>query len=119
MQTLESALSRLQSLIDSDTDARTWRWRVRQELSGLREVLEADHFRSLDGWLAARSRNNERDRIRLTARIVALGPAVLDRLDEAAARLEVSRLVADAEHYVQKVHDLVYDSVSLEIGGSE
>lgn len=119
MQTLESALSRLHELLDHDGDTGTWRWRVRQELSGLREALESERFRSFDGWLTARSRTNERDRTRLTSRITALGPAVLDRLDETAARLELARLVVDVEHYVQKVHDLVYDSVALEIGGSE
>ncbi len=119
METLESAVARLQDLLRDDIDARTWRWRMRQELSNLREALESERFRSFDGWLTARSRTSERDRIRLTSRIAALGPAVLDRLDPEAVRLEVSRLVADIEHYRQRVHDLIYDSVALEIGGSE
>lgn len=119
METLDSAVARLQYLLDDDHDARTWRWRMRQELSNLREALEGDNFRSFDGWLTARSRTNERERVRLTARIAALGPAVLDRLDHSAVRMEVSRLLADAEHYRQRVNDLIYDSVELEIGGSE
>ena len=32
---------------------------------------------------------------------------------------EVQRLLTDLEHHVQRLHDLVYDSVSLELGGSE
>lgn len=119
MQTLETALGRLQELLEDDSQARTWRWRVRQELSALRDALESERFRSFDGWLTARSRTSERDRIRLTSRIGALGPAVLDRLDSGAVRMEVARLLVDVEHYRQKVHDLIYDSVSLEIGGSE
>lgn len=119
MQTLESALGRMHELLDMDADPGTWRWRARQELSALREALESERVKSFDGWLAARSRTTERDRTRLSARISALGPAVLDRLDSATARLELKRLVGDVEHYVQRLHDLVYDSVAMEIGGSE
>lgn len=119
MEPLESAVARLQDLLREDDDARTWHWRLRQELSTLREALESERFRSFDGWLTARSRASERDRARLTARIAALGPAVLDRLDPEAVRIEVSRLLADVEHYRQRVHDLIYDAVALEIGGSE
>ena len=32
--------------------------------------------------------------------------------------MELNRLV-DIEHHVQRLHDLAYDDVELEIGGSE
>jgi hypothetical protein len=44
---------------------------------------------------------------------------VLDRLDTDTIVHEVKRLLGDLERYVQRQHDLLYDSVSLELGGSE
>jgi hypothetical protein len=32
---------------------------------------------------------------------------------------QLSRLLVDIEHHRQRVHDLAYDDVELEIGGSE
>jgi hypothetical protein len=50
---------------------------------------------------------------------MSLSAGVLDKLDADAIVREVRRLLGDLEHHVQRVHDLVYDSVSLELGGSE
>ena len=50
---------------------------------------------------------------------MALSAGVLDRLDNDAIIHQVRRLLGDLEHHVQREHDLVYDSVSLELGGSE
>ena len=38
-------------------------------------------------------------------------------VDDLADRL--NRLLVDIEHHHQRVHDLAYDDVELEIGGSE
>jgi len=38
-------------------------------------------------------------------------------VDDLAARLH--RLLVDIAHHHQRVHDLAYDDVELEIGGSE
>ena len=38
-------------------------------------------------------------------------------VDEVAGQL--SRLLADIDRHAQRVHDLAYDDVELEIGGSE
>ena len=119
MTSLESAISELQQSLSSSRAAQNWRWLVRQSLSNVREALNDEQFRSWDGWLAARSRTNDRDRKRLLARVAAIGPAVLERLDPEAASAEVRRLLNDIEHYRQRVHDLIYDSVSMEVGGSE
>ena len=50
---------------------------------------------------------------------MAVSAGVLDKMDTETIVREVKRLVGDLEHHVQRVHDLVYDSVSLELGGSE
>ena len=32
---------------------------------------------------------------------------------------QLSRLLVDIDHHVQRIHDLAYDDVELEFGGSE
>jgi len=115
--TLEAAIEGLRQTL-TDPAAPHWRWRLRRHLSLVREALTHDPTGSSDGWLAARTRVNDRERKHLLARVAALGPRVLERV-ESEVLAEVSRLVSDLEHYQQRTHDLVYDSVALELGGSE
>ena len=129
MATLEATINSLREVLD-DPDAPHWRWRLRRHLSLVREALAQDPGqdpghdpgqdpgRSSDGWLAARSGVNDRERRHLLVRITALGPRVLERVEDDIAT-EVRRLLTDLEHYQQRAHDLVYDSVALELGGSE
>jgi hypothetical protein len=44
---------------------------------------------------------------------------VLENPDVEAVRVELKRLVADIAHHCQRLHDLAYDEVELELGGSE
>lgn len=121
MATLEATINSLREVLD-DPDAPHWRWLLRRHLSLVREALVEDPGhdpgRSSDGWLAARSGVNERERRHLLSRITALGPRVLERIEDDVVS-EVRRLLTDLEHYQQRAHDLVYDSVALELGGSE
>jgi hypothetical protein len=119
LMTLESAISELQETLSSARTAPNWRWLVRQRLSAVRQALGDEDFQAWDGWLAARTGAADRERRQLLARISAVGAGVLDRLDADRVAGEVRRLLADVEHYRQRVHDLIYDSVALEIGGSE
>lgn len=117
--TLESAISELQETLASTRSASNWRWLLRQRLSAIRQALSDENFESWDGWLAARSGATDRERRQLLARISTVGAGLLDRLEPDRAVTEVRRLLSDVEHYRQRVHDLLYDSVALEIGGSE
>ena len=117
--TLESAISDLQRTLGSSRTASSWRLMTRNQLAAVREALSDERFATWDGWLAARSSGSDRERQQLLGRISALGSGLLDRLDTDRVASEVRRLLLDVEHYRQKVHDLVYDSVSMEIGGSE
>jgi hypothetical protein len=117
--TLESAISDLRQTLSGSRTASNWRLLARQQLSAVREALGDERFATWDGWLAARSSGSDRERQQLLARITALAGGLLDRLDTDRAAAEVRRLLLDVEHYRQKVHNLVYDSVSMEIGGSE
>jgi len=94
-----------------------WRWSVRQRLVIVRDRLVAETLGSQDGWLVARGGAAFRERNDLLARVSALTPAVLEVHDAEQVRLDLKRLVIDIAHHVQRVHDLVYDDVELELGG--
>ena len=55
----------------------------------------------------------------LLARLSALGPQVLESPDVERVCAALRRLLTDIAHHVQRVHDLAYDAVELELGGSE
>jgi hypothetical protein len=119
LMTLESAISDLQETLSSARSSSNWRWLVRQRLSAVRQALSDENFQTWDGWLAARTGTADRERRQLLARISSIGAGLLDRLETDRVAGEVRRLLNDVEHYRQRVHDLVYDSVAMEIGGSE
>jgi len=96
-----------------------WRWQVRQQLSVVRDGLVAETGSAADGWTAAREGGLLRERNALLVRIGQLGSLVLEHPDADAVRIELRRLVADTSHHVQRGHDLAYDEVELELGGSE
>ncbi len=119
MAPLETAVRQLRQILASDSTAPEWRWNVRRSLSEIKDALSLKQGRPPEAWLAARARLSNRDRFQLQARVVALAAGVLDTKDVDAIIHETRRLLGDLEHHLQRVHDLVYDSVSLELGGSE
>ncbi|HEY0903389.1 MAG TPA: hypothetical protein VGE14_05830 [Marmoricola sp.] len=116
---LESAIADLQEALAGGRSASSWRWLVRQRLSAVRQALSDQGVEAWDGWLAARGGATDRERRQLLARITAVGASLLERSEADRVAVEVRRLLNDVEHYRQRVHDLVYDSVAMEIGGSE
>lgn len=96
-----------------------WRWTVRQRLSSLRDALAREAQHSSDGWLAARNSSVLRQRTDLLRRMATLAPAVLESPDVEQVRHELRRLVSDLHRHHQRVRDLAYDEVELELGGSE
>jgi hypothetical protein len=97
----------------------TWRWQVRQRMAAVRDALVEEGEYPPEGWLAARSVAILRERNTLLQRLGSLGPSVLENPDVEAVRVELKRLVADIAHHCQRLHDLAYDEVELELGGSE
>ena len=96
-----------------------WRWLVRQRMGAVRDALVGEAAGSDDGWLAARGGSAVRDRNALLARLSTLGPEILETPDVEATRLELKRLLVDIQRHVQRLNDLAYDEVELELGGSE
>ncbi len=96
-----------------------WRWTVRQRMAAVRDALVGEVGDPDDGWLAARGGTAFRERNVLLGRMVEIGPLVLESPDVEAIRLEVKRLLADIGRHMQRLNDLAYDEVELELGGSE
>ena len=96
-----------------------WRWSVRQRMAAVRDALIAETALGGEGGLAAREGGLLRERSSLLNRLSALGPRVLESPDVDAVRADLLRLLTDVAHHVQRIHDLAYDEVELELGGSE
>lgn len=98
-----------------------WRWTLHTRLIELREALIADDTgdHGSDGWLSARNAVVFREHGALLTRIAGLIPDVLDHPDLEELRREMRRLLLDAGHHVQRLHDLAYDEVELELGGEQ
>ena len=97
----------------------SWRWTVRQRMAAVRDLLISESAQHEDSWLAARGGLILRERNALLGRLSTLGPAVLDSHDVEVVRRDVTRLVTDVAHHLQRLHDLAYDEVEIELGGSE
>lgn len=122
MTGLEHALVGLRLALESPRRQRTWRALVRQRLQAVHGALErqAERGDGEDGpWLAGRERALERDRLQLLARVAVLGPVLTHAPDVETVVPDVRRLLVDLEHHRQRLDDLVYDAVSLELGGSD
>jgi len=96
----------------------TWRWSVRQRLASVRDLLVSETAQHEDTWLAARGGTVLRERNALLGRLSTLGPQVLEAEDVGPMRVELKRLLVDVHHHLQRLHDLAYDEVELELGGS-
>ncbi|GEP40390.1 hypothetical protein NPS01_40530 [Nocardioides psychrotolerans] len=96
-----------------------WRWVVRQRITLVRDALIGESSDPDDGWLAARGGTAFRERNQLLGRLSALGPTVLEAADVERVRDDVKRLLVDISHHVQRLNDIAYDDVEMELGGSE
>lgn len=119
MTGLEHALIGLQQALDAPRRHHVWRRLVRHRMAGIRDALAGEWSRGGDAWLAAREVSLHRERTLLLHRLGLLGSRVLEEPDVETVRGDLQRLVTDLERHRQRLNDLVYDSVSLELGGSE
>jgi hypothetical protein len=85
----------------------------------VRERLLREHSPRRDAWLSARASQALRERDALLARLNDLASQVLVTSDVDGLAAQLSRLLVDIDHHGQRLHDLAYDDVELEIGGSE
>jgi hypothetical protein len=119
MTGLEYAVLALRQAIEAPRRHHVWRWLVRHRMAAVKEALKSEHAHGGDGWLAARESGLIRDRDALLRRLAELGPQVLENPDVEDIRTDLLRLLTDLERHRQRLSDLVYDSVAMELGGSE
>jgi hypothetical protein len=121
LRALEQAIDapRTDGTASASVSVGNWRWTVRQRMAAVRDVLSGEVGDPEDGWLAARGGRAFRERNTLLGRMSALGPQVLENPDVERVRSELKRLVADIARHMQRLNDLVYDDVEIELGGSE
>ena len=88
-------------------------------MAAVRDALVASTGTTADGWLAARGGAVAPGAQRAAPPVGRRGPAVLEHPDVDEVRAGLKRLLVDIYRHVQRLHDLAYDEVELEIGGSE
>lgn len=96
-----------------------WRWTVRQRMGAVREVLIREYDVPEEGWLDARRASMLRERTALLMRMSELGPRILEEHEVSKVRADLLRLLGDVGHHLQRLRDLAYDDVEMELGGSE
>jgi hypothetical protein len=92
---------------------------VRQRLLDLADVLCAETGTGEDCGLSAREHSVDRERRRLLTELSLLIPDVAESRDLDGVRRRALRFVRDVGHHNQRRHDLLYDAVGMEVGGSE
>jgi hypothetical protein len=105
--------------LDERTDPGPWRWTVRRGMGPVRDALEGERYDAGESWLSARHGRSARERAVLLRRLADFGPVVLEHPDVDEVRVGLKRLLTDIDRHVQRQHDLAYDEVEFEIGGSE
>jgi hypothetical protein len=96
-----------------------WRYAVREQLLDVADALAEESAGADDGWLSAREDLLRRDRKRMLTRLSLLAPAIAQAHDVDSVRDNVSRFVRELQRHLQRMHDLLYDAVGMEVGGSE
>lgn len=120
MATTTAALLDLTRALDAPRDdLGAWRWNVRRRLAAVRDVLLREPAARRNAWLSARASRVIRERDALLARVDRLGRLLLSCEDVAAIAAQLGRLNADIARHDQRLRDLLYDDVEVEIGGSE
>jgi hypothetical protein len=97
----------------------SWRYLVKQRLTWVGTALASEGAADEEPWLQARAAQLLRERARLQGRTAMLAGTICDAVDLDPVRQSLARLVADLQHYQQRVNDLAYDAVDLDVGGSD
>jgi hypothetical protein len=120
MQRFEHAVDDLEDALQSPPRLqRSWGHIVRQRTAQVAEALTAESPVAIDSWLTARAGHLERERSLLVTRLSVLGSLIAESHDIEQVRESLRRLVRDVRHHHQRVNDLAYDELALDVGGSE
>lgn len=119
MAGLDHAIVGLEQALDRPRKHEMWRWLVRHRAEGVHDALTTEQTRATDAWLTPRQSSLARERDLLLHRLTWLTGQVADCPDVEPVHHELKRLVCELERHRQRLNDLVYDTVALELGGSE
>lgn len=119
MTGLDHAIRGLEQALNRPLRHEMWRWLVRHRLTSVHDALVRTSPPGADAWLACREDTLTRERGTLLRRLEALGTRVVEAADVEPVHAELRRLLADLQRHRQRLNDLVYDTVALELGGSD
>lgn len=119
MAGLDHAIVGLEQALDRPRRHQMWRWLVSHRMAGVRECLVLEQGKAADAWLAPRQTALSREREALLQKLGLLEHQVSQSPDVEPVCGELRRLLAELGRYRQRLNDLVYDGVALELGGSE
>jgi hypothetical protein len=116
---LDRAIIGLEQALERPRRHQMWRWLVSHRIAGVLEALSGENTRAVDAWLASRQSTLVRERDALLLKLNLLGAQVAEAADLDPVRTELKRVVTELGRHRQRLNDLVYDTVALELGGSE
>ncbi len=119
MTGLDHAIVGLEQALERPRRHQMWRWLVRHRISAVLDALAEENTRAVDAWLASRQRSLVRDRDALWLKLDVLAAQLADAVDVEVIRTELKRAVTELGRHRQRLNDLAYDTVALELGGSE
>lgn len=119
MTQLDHAIAGLEQALSAPRRHQMWRWVVRHRLTAVRGMLAAENDRAEDDWLASRHHSLDRERDALLHKMDLLDVRLAEAPDVEPLRADLLRLVGELRHHRQRLNDLVYDTVALDLGGSE
>lgn len=119
MTGLDRAIIGLEQALDRPRRQQMWGWLVRHRISHVLEALAGENTRTNDAWLASRQSGLVRERDSLLVKLNRLNAQVGDASDDEQVHSELRRVVTELGRHRQKLNDLVYDTVALDLGGSE
>jgi len=120
MQSFELAVDSLEQALQSPPRLqKSWGHIVGQRATEVAEALTAESPVAMDSWLSARAGNLERERSTLLTRLAVLGTLLAESPDLEPVRDSLRRLAGDVRRHHQRVNDLTYDALALDVGGSE
>jgi hypothetical protein len=116
---LDHAIAGLEQALARPRRHQMWRWLVGHRLLMLHDALSGEPSRVVDDWLASREDTLCRERDALLLKMDHLAGRITEAADVDPLRAELQRLVRDLQRHRQRLNDLVYDTVALDLGGSE
>lgn len=119
MSGLTHAITGLEQALDAPRRHQMWRWLVRHRVNTVHDALAQEFSRATDAWLASRQSTLTRERESLLMRLELLSSQLVGSPDAESVHAELKRLVTELQRHGQRLNDLVYDGVALELGGSE